>query len=61
MPEKQNQDPQLSRAVETQLLRRFEFLPGVESVAIQTAIPFSSFDMTLDGTTEVPGSKSLTP
>ncbi len=55
MPESQNQDPHLSRQIATRLLRRFESLPGVQSVTLQTEIPFSSYVMTLDGTTEVSG------
>ncbi|HMH15991.1 MAG TPA: ADOP family duplicated permease [Edaphobacter sp.] len=55
MPEQQNQDPELSREIETRLLRRFETLPGVQSVTMQTEVPFSSYNMVLDGTTEVSG------
>lgn len=55
MPEQQNQDPEVSRAMETRLLRRFETLPGVQSVTMQTEVPFSSYNMTLNGTTDVPG------
>ncbi len=55
MPENQNQDAQVSRQMETRLLARFASLPGVESVAMQTSIPFSDYNMALDGTTEVPG------
>ncbi|WP_213805891.1 ADOP family duplicated permease [Granulicella sp. dw_53] len=55
MPELQNQDPELSREIEARLLRRFETLPGVQSVTMQTAVPFSSYNMTLNGDTEVSG------
>jgi predicted permease len=55
MPEQQNQNPELSREIETRLLRRFETLPGVQSVTMQTEVPFSSYNMVLDGTTEVSG------
>lgn len=55
MPEDQHQDAKLSRETETRLLHRFESLPGVESVTMQTALPFSSYNFVLDGTTEVTG------
>ncbi len=55
MPENPQQDPQLSREMETHLLQRFENLPGIQSVTTQTEIPFSSYNMTLHGTTEVAG------
>ncbi|MBV8675205.1 MAG: FtsX-like permease family protein, partial [Acidobacteriaceae bacterium] len=55
MPENQNQDPELSRQIETRLLRRFQALPGVESVTMQSEVPFSNYNMTLHGTTEVAG------
>lgn len=53
MPLDQHQDPQLSRTIETNLLHRFRALPGIESVAMQTAIPFSNYNMALDGTTDI--------
>ena len=55
MPEQQNQDPELSREIETRLLHRFETLPGVQSVTMQTEVPFSSYNMALNGTTDVSG------
>ncbi|MGA7155424.1 MAG: ADOP family duplicated permease [Acidobacteriaceae bacterium] len=55
MPQNQQQDPQLSREIETRLLHRFENLPGVQSVTMQSEIPFSDFNMTLHGTTDVAG------
>jgi len=55
MPEQQNQDPERSREIETHLLQRFETLPGVQSVAMQTEVPFSSYNMALDGATEISG------
>jgi len=55
MAENQHQDTQLSREIETRLLRRLEALPGVESATMQTEVPFSSYNMTLFGTTEVSG------
>lgn len=55
MPENQRQDPQLSRDIETRLLHRFEALPGVQSATMQSEIPFSNYNMTLHGTTDVAG------
>jgi len=55
MPTDADQPPVRSRAVEMDLLHRFEELPGVQSVTMQTAIPFSAYNMTLDGTTEIAG------
>ena len=55
MPENQHQAPEVSREIENRLLKRFETLPGVESVTMQSSIPFSSYDMSLDGTTDVQG------
>ncbi|MBB5061603.1 putative permease [Granulicella aggregans] len=55
MPEQQNQDPERSREIETRLLQRFETLPGVQSVAMQTDIPFSNYNVVLNGTSEVSG------
>ncbi|HVN92070.1 MAG TPA: ADOP family duplicated permease [Terracidiphilus sp.] len=55
MPENPQQDPQLSRAIETRLLHRFENLPGIQSVTLQTRIPFSHYQVALNGTTDVSG------
>lgn len=55
VPENQQQDPQLSREIETRLLHRFESLPGVRSVTMQTEIPFSSYNLSLRGTTDIAG------
>jgi predicted permease len=55
MPENQGQDPELSRQIDTRLLHRFESIPGVQSVTMQTEIPFSSYNMALNGLTEVSG------
>ena len=55
MPKNQQQYPQISREIETRLLHRFESLPGVQAVTTQSAIPFSSYNMTLHGTTDVAG------
>jgi len=55
MPADRTQSPERSRQVEMELLHRFEALPGIESVTMQTSIPFSTYNMTLEGTTEVEG------
>lgn len=55
VPENQQQDPQIAREIETRLLHRFESLPGIRSVTMQTEIPFSSYNMSLHGTTDVAG------
>jgi predicted permease len=55
MPENPQQDPQLSRQIQTSLLHRFEALPGIHSVAVQTEIPFSNYNVSLHGTTDVAG------
>lgn len=55
MPEDQHQPPPLSREIETRLLHRFETLPGIQAVTMQTSIPFSNYTMDLDGTTDVQG------
>jgi len=55
MPQNPQQDPKLSRDTETGLLHRFENLPGIQSVTAQTELPFSSYNVTLHGTTDVAG------
>lgn len=55
MPENQQQDPQTSRQIETRLLQRFRNLPGIQSVTMQSALPFSSYNVSLKGTTDVDG------
>ncbi len=55
MPENEKQDPMRSREVETELLHRFEALPGIQSVTMQTSVPFSAYNITLNGTTEISG------
>lgn len=55
MPENPQQDPQISRDTETRLLHGFENLPGIQWVTTQSDIPFSSFNVSLKGTTDVAG------
>ncbi len=47
MPKNSHQNGEISRQIETQLLRKFETLPGVESVTMQTSIPFSNLNVVL--------------
>jgi predicted permease len=55
LPASEKEAPQQARDTETALLHRFESLPGVQSVTMQTEIPFSSYNMTLDAKTDVAG------
>jgi predicted permease len=55
VPASERDEPQHTRAMETDLLHRFESLPGVQSVTMQTEIPFSSYNMTLDAKTDITG------
>ena len=55
MPDNQHQDPEISRQEVGRLLERFSSLPGVESATTQTEIPFSNWNMTLNGSTDVAG------
>jgi predicted permease len=55
MPENPQQDGQISREIETGLLHRFENLPGIQSVTMQSSIPFSQYQVGLHGTTDVAG------
>jgi predicted permease len=55
IPENPNQSIAQVRGTETRLLHRFESLPGIQSVTMQTEIPFSNYNMVLDGTTDVTG------
>ena len=55
MPENPHQRPEVSRQLDTRLLERFAALPGVEAAALQSSVPFSNFNIQLDGTTDVNG------
>ncbi|WP_047498376.1 ADOP family duplicated permease [Terriglobus sp. TAA 43] len=55
VPVDRTQSPTHSRQQEIELLHKFEALPGVESATMQTSLPFSAYNMTLDGTTEIVG------
>jgi predicted permease len=56
MPENAHQSAEISRQVDARLLERLGALPGVESATMQSSIPFSHFNVTLNGDTEVNGS-----
>jgi predicted permease len=48
-------NPEVSRQTLTTLLDKFNAMPGVQSATMQSSIPFSNFNVTLNGTTEVQG------
>ena len=48
-------DPEVSRQTLTALLDKFNAMPGVQSATMQSSIPFSNFNVTLNGTTDVQG------
>jgi predicted permease len=49
----QKTDAEVSRQTLTQLLEKFNALPGVQAATMQSAVPFSSFNIMLNGTTEI--------
>ena len=55
MPVDSHQSPALLHQTDTLLLEQFENLPGVASAAMQTAIPFSNYSVSLNGDTDVDG------
>jgi putative ABC transport system permease protein len=55
MPENPHQSPEVSRELDSRLLERFAALPGVEAAALQSSVPFSNFNIQMDGTTDVNG------
>ncbi len=55
MPIDSHESPTLIRQTDTRLLERFQALPGVESAAMQSSIPFSIYSPILTGATDVPG------
>ena len=55
MQQDQHQDPEVSRQIVGKVLDAFAALPGVESAAMQSSVPFSSFGMGLNGATDVSG------
>lgn len=55
MPDDQHKDPELSRQEVGRLLERFSSLPGIEAATTQTDVPFSNWNVTLTGSTDVSG------
>jgi predicted permease len=55
IPENPDQTIPQTRGTETRLLHRFESLPGIQAVTMQTDIPFSNYNVDMDGTTDVAG------
>lgn len=55
MPDDPHKDPERARQTDARLLERLENLPGVESATMQSSIPFSSYNVSLNGTTDVGG------
>jgi len=55
MPEDQHIAPEIARQTVARLLERFSALPGVESATMQSAIPFSNYNFSLNGRTDVNG------
>ena len=48
-------NPEVSRQTLTALLDKFNAMPGVQSATMQSSIPFSNFNVALNGTTDVQG------
>ena len=55
MPEDQHIAPEAARQTVARLLERFGALPGVESATMQSSLPFSNFNVSLNGRTDVNG------
>jgi len=55
MPENSRQSAPVLRQTNNRLLERFESLPGVQAVAMQTSLPFSSYSSSMNGRTDVSG------
>ena len=55
MPIDSEKSPVLIRQTDTRLLERFQALPGVESAAMQSSIPFSTYSPILTCATDVHG------
>lgn len=55
MPENPHQSAELSRELDGRLLERFATLPGVQASTMQSSVPFSNFNVEMNGTTEVNG------
>jgi putative ABC transport system permease protein len=55
MAENQREDSEVLRQTIAKLLDAFSALPGVEAATMQSAVPFSSYNMGLNGATDVSG------
>jgi putative ABC transport system permease protein len=55
MPEDSQQPPALLRQRESRLLQSFQALPGVQAAAMQSSIPFSNYNFSMNGRTDVSG------
>ncbi|WP_158823781.1 ADOP family duplicated permease [Granulicella sp. S156] len=55
MPEDQHIAPEIARQTVARLLERFAALPGIESATMQSSLPFSNFNVSLNGKTDVNG------
>ena len=55
MPEDQHIAPEAARQTVARLLERFGALPGIESATMQSEIPFSNSNISLNGRTDVDG------
>jgi predicted permease len=55
MPENPHQSPEVSRELDGRLLDRFAALPGVTAATMQSSVPFSHFNVEMNGGTEVSG------
>jgi putative ABC transport system permease protein len=55
MPENPHQSAEVSRELDGRLLDRFATLPGVVAATMQSSVPFSNFNVEMNGGTEVNG------
>jgi putative ABC transport system permease protein len=54
-PQNSQLSPEAQRQVDTELLHRFESLPGVDAATMQSSIPFSNFGFLMNGVTDISG------
>lgn len=53
LPQDTHRSPTFYRETDEELLRRFQALPGVQSAALQSSIPFSQFQFSMNSSTDV--------
>jgi putative ABC transport system permease protein len=53
LPQNTHKSPTFYRETDEDLLRRFQALPGVQSAALQSSIPFSQYQFSMNSTTDV--------